>query len=202
MTSVAIINYNGGNTASVAHAVRRAGGVPLITEDPAQLSTADRVIFPGVGEASSTMRYLRERGLDDVILSLKQPVLGICLGMQLFCEHSEEGDARGLGIYASRVKKIPADSVKVPHVGWNTVESAHTVHDQCSFQSTKDRAYFYYVHSFAATVGPHTVATTTHGIQFSAIMKRDNFIGVQFHPERSGALGGALIRTFIEKGTL
>ena len=163
--------------------------------DPEILRTAEKVIFPGVGEASTAMRYLRDRGLDKLLVSLKQPVLGICLGLQLMCQWSEEGDTQALGIFNSRVKKFPPDD-KVPHMGWNAV----SVRQPDPLTDTLDGQWFYFVHSFAAPVGDWTLATSKHGRPFSAMVRQGNFCGAQFHPERSASAGAALLRRFMETG--
>jgi len=193
--SVAIVRYNAGNVRSVEFALRRLGVEPILTDDAAALRAADRVIFPGVGEASSAMRYLRERGLDDVIRSLTQPVLGICLGLQLLCAHSEENNTDCLGIFPNHVKRFPKTLLKVPQIGWNTVQ-----HDgQGVFEGLPDDPYMYFVHSFAAEVpdGTTPAAVTDYGVPFASALRAGNFHAVQFHPEKSADTGAALLKTFL-----
>lgn len=190
----AIIKYNAGNIQSVLNALERLGVAAILTDDPTEIRSAERVIFPGVGEASTAMNYLRERGLDDVIRSLTQPVLGICLGMQLLGEHSEENDTECLGIVPARVRKLPSGSgLKVPHVGWNTTQFA----DNQLFESLPEIPFFYFVHSFAMELNEATIAQTDYGEAFSSAVQWRNFYGVQFHPEKSAAAGEQLLRNFI-----
>jgi len=195
---VAIIKYNAGNIQSVLFALQRLGVEATWTDDPNVLQRADKVIFPGVGEASSAMRYLRERGLDQVIIGLKQPVLGICLGLQLFCKHSEENDTTCLGIFDANVRKFSTKimdhtALKVPHMGWNTL------HDLKGplFEAVQPADYAYFVHSFYAEAHLHTAATAIYGTPFSAALQHKNFYGVQFHPEKSGMTGQKIIRNFL-----
>ncbi len=191
---IAILKYNAGNVQSVRFALERLGEKALWTDDPAVLQAADKVIFPGVGEASSAMRYLRERGLDEVIGSLKQPVLGICLGLQLFCRHSEEGDTACLGIFDAAVRRFSgAGGLKVPHMGWNTVEDFKGP----LFEGVSTGSYAYFVHSFFAEMNTATTARSEYGEPFSAAMQRDNFFAVQFHPERSGPVGQRILSNFL-----
>lgn len=192
----AIVKYNAGNIRSVLFALERLGQPAVWTDDPDTLRSADRVIFPGVGEASSAMRYLRERGLDEVIRSLQQPVLGICLGLQLFCRHSEEGDTDCLGIFDVAVKKFtssPERPLKVPHMGWNTLYDLHGP----LFESVQPDAYCYFVHSFFAEMSPRATAVCDYGGPFSAALQRDNFYAVQFHPEKSGETGQRILQNFL-----
>ena len=192
---IAVVDYDTGNLRSVADALHRAGAEFTLTSDAAVLRRADRVILPGVGEASSAMEKLRERGLDAVLPTLTCPVLGICIGMQLLCLSSEEGDARCLGIFPTRVRRLtPADSrLKIPHVGWNMIAELRTP----LFAEVAETSYVYYVHSFAAELCPATIATTDYGGGFSAALHRDNFYGTQFHPEKSGATGARIIQNFL-----
>ncbi len=195
---VVIIKYNAGNIFSVDYALRRLGVEAEITGDIAKIQSADKVIFPGVGEAETTMNYLKEHGLDEVIKSLKQPTLGICIGMQLMCQSSEEaasGLVPCLGIFPEKVKRFaPAQpNVKVPHMGWNTV----TDRESPLFAGLPDEAYFYYVHSYYATLGGETIAQTNYIHPYSAALHKDNFYAVQFHPEKSGAMGEVVLRNFL-----
>lgn len=194
--SIAIIKYNAGNIRSVDYALRRIGVEPVITADEKILLSADKVIFPGVGEAATVMEHLRATGLDELIVRLRQPVLGICIGMQLMCRSSEEGDARCLDIFDVDVKRFvsqrPED--KVPHIGWNSIE-----HDGTGlFAGIPAGAFVYYVHSFYAPVNPYTVATTDYILPFSAAMRRDNYFATQFHPEKSGEVGERILQNFLE----
>ena len=192
---IAIVRYNAGNIRSVLFALERLGATAEVTDDPERLRVADRVIFPGVGEASSAMRYLRERGLDRTLVSLRQPVLGICLGMQLMCRHSEENDTECLGIFSEDVKKFrPADpAVKVPQIGWNRITDGRGP----LFEGIPDGSHFYFVHSYRASIGEDTAAVTDYVESYSSALCRDNFLGVQFHPEKSAAAGEALLRNFL-----
>ncbi|MCE2772302.1 MAG: imidazole glycerol phosphate synthase subunit HisH [Bacteroidetes bacterium] len=194
---IAIVQYNAGNTRSVQYALQRFGITPEITADPDRLRAADKVIFPGVGEASSAMKFLREHQLDLVIKELKQPVLGICLGMQLMCRHSEEGNVKGLGIFSNSVKRFPSQEnsgFKVPHMGWNTLSSCQGR----LFKGLPEAPFVYYVHSFYAEIGTSTVATTDYILPFSAALYKDNFYALQFHPEKSGVDGELIMRNFLE----
>lgn len=195
---IAVVDYATGNLRSVADALRRAGAEFTLTADPAVLRRADRVILPGVGEASSAMSKLRERGLDTVIPTLTQPVLGICIGMQLMCLSSEEGDARCMGIFPARVLRLPSVTpggaqLKVPHVGWDTISGLSTP----LFRNLAEDTYIYYVHSFAAEPCAATIATTDYGRPFSAALARNNFFGTQFHPEKSGSAGARILQNFL-----
>lgn len=190
---VAIVKYNAGNTCSVINALKRLGVEPRVTDDAEILRSADRVIFPGVGEASTAMKYLREHGLDLVIPTLKQPVLAICLGMQLLGESSEENDAKCLGIMPFRSVRFVGD-VRVPHIGWNEVSNLSSP----LFDGIDERSRVYFVHSYKVPTGESAVATTDYGGEFSAAINYRNFYGVQFHPEKSGAAGSRLIANFLE----
>ena len=192
MENIVIIKYNAGNIGSVANALKRLDVNYKISADPDVIGKADKVIFPGVGEASSTMKNLRERGLDVLIPRLRQPVLVICLGMQLMCAWSEEGDTRGLGIFKERVYKFRINE-KVPHMGWNTLMPS----TDPLLTDLPEQAWFYFVHSFYAESGESTVASCEYGISFGAYLKKDNFYGVQFHPEKSGKTGSKFIQNFI-----
>ena len=193
---VAIIKYNAGNIYSVNYALKRLGVSPVITADPEILSKADKVIFPGVGEAQTTMAYLKEHKMDAVIRDLKQPVLGICLGMQLMCRHSEEGDAECLGIFDTEVKRfIPhRHEDKVPHMGWNTITQ---VKDGL-FTAQLENKFVYFVHSYYVPVNEYTAATTNYILPFSASLHKDNFYATQFHPEKSGSVGEVILRNFLK----
>lgn len=195
---IAVVDYATGNLRSVADALRRAGAEFTLTADPAVLRRADKVILPGVGEASSAMSKLRERGLDTMIPTLTQPVLGICIGMQLMCLSSAEGNARCMGIFPARVLRLPSATpdgalLKVPHVGWDTISDLRTP----LFRGLAEETYVYYVHSFAAEPCAATAAATDYGRPFSAALARDNFFGTQFHPEKSGAAGAQILRNFL-----
>ena len=193
--NVAIIKYNAGNIYSVDYALKRLGITPRITADAEELRAADKVIFPGVGEASTTMNYLREHGLDEVIRSLRQPVLGICLGMQLLCRASEEGDTECLGIFDTEVKRFVAQKHedKIPHMGWNTITE---VQDGL-FTPAEEGQFVYFVHRFYVPKNPWTAATTDYIQPFSAALHRDNFYATQFHPEKSGSVGERILKNFL-----
>jgi glutamine amidotransferase len=191
---IAIIDYNAGNVKSVQFALERLGVEALVTADADQIRAADKVIFPGVGEASSTMGNLRKTGLDKLIPTLKQPVLGICLGMQLMCAFSEEGNVDCLGIFPERVRKFPVDQqLKVPHVGWNNITDLKS----SILQQLDNNEYMYFVHSFYVELGPDTIATTDYVQPFSAALQKDNFYAVQFHPEKSGTAGATILNEFL-----
>lgn len=191
---VAIVKYNAGNVRSVAYALNRLGIEPEISDDPEVLKAVDKVIFPGVGEASTAMHYLKKEGLDQLIPSLKQPVLGICLGLQLMCEHSEENNTDCLNIFPVKVKRFSAENnKKVPQIGWNTI------HDLKSplFKGIPENAYMYFVHSFYAEQNPYAIATTDYTLAYSSAIHKDNFYAVQFHAEKSGDVGSQIIENFI-----
>lgn len=190
---VAIVKYNAGNTASVVNALTRCGVTPTISDEPEILRSSDKVIFPGVGEASTAMAYLREHGLDAVIKSLTQPVLGICLGMHLLCESSEENEAKCLGIVPSRVRKFAGDGVKVPHIGWNSIADLTSP----LFNSIAEGSYMYFVHGYYVELGEQTAASCDYGDTFSAAIQRGNFHAVQFHPEKSGSFGQRILENFL-----
>ncbi|TGY56379.1 imidazole glycerol phosphate synthase subunit HisH [Parabacteroides distasonis] len=193
---VAIIKYNAGNIYSVDYALKRLGVTPVITADPELLNKADKVIFPGVGEAFTTMEYLREHKLDQVILNLKQPILGICLGMQLMCMRSEEGNADCLGIFPTEVKRfIPRKHEdKVPHMGWNTLTNVKSD----LFNERLEKEFVYFVHSYYVPVNEYTAATTDYILPFSAALHKDNFYATQFHPEKSGSVGEVILKNFLK----
>ncbi|MFA5815711.1 MAG: imidazole glycerol phosphate synthase subunit HisH [Bacteroidales bacterium] len=190
---IVVIKYNAGNIGSVANALDRLGQACTVTDDPDEIRRADKVIFPGVGEASSTMKYLKDKGLDKIIPALKQPVLGICLGMQLMCSWSEEGDTPALGIFPEKVKLFRG-SIKVPHMGWNSIR----FNPDGLYKGLQPGCYVYFVHSYFAETGDATLATCDYGTPFSAALHRDNFYAVQFHPEKSGEVGQLILRNFIE----
>jgi glutamine amidotransferase len=190
-----IVKYNAGNIQSVLYALERIGRAAVVTDDPALISGADKVIFPGVGEASTAMNYLRERGLDLLIRELKQPVLGICLGMQLMCSYSEENDTGCLGIFGERVRKFPPGSgLKVPQIGWNNIYDLESP----LFNGVAEKSYCYFVHGYYASLGEHTIAKTEYGLAYSSALHRDNFYGVQFHPEKSAGAGERILQNFID----
>lgn len=192
--SVAIVRYNAGNIQSVLYALERLGVEAIWTDDAETLRSADKVIFPGVGEASTAMAYLRERGLDTVLRSLTQPVLGICLGLQLLCRHSEEGNTDCLGVFGEKVKKFePMPGFKVPHMGWNTLERSRSP----LFEGLPEEAYVYFVHSFYAETGPETIAQTRYTVPFSAALQKENFYATQFHPEKSSEVGARILSNFL-----
>ena len=189
---IAIIDYGAGNVQSVLFALERLGFVGIVTNDWITIKSADKVIFPGVGEASSAMKMLQESGLDVLIPTLKQPVLGICLGMQLMCKHSEEGNTNGLGIFDVNVVKF-SQEVKVPQMGWNTIFNLKTP----LFEGIKENEFMYLVHSYYATLSENTIATTNYELEYSTALQRDNFFGVQFHPEKSGTFGEQILNNFL-----
>lgn len=194
--NIAIVKYNAGNIQSVLYALERIGREALVTDDPEKLRAADKVIFPGVGEASTAMKYLTERKLDKVLVGLRQPVLGICLGMQLMCAYSEENDTPCLGIFNEQVKQFKptaATPVKVPQIGWNNIYDLKTG----LFASLPGDSYCYFVHGYYAALGEHTIATANYIQPYSAGLHRDNFYGVQFHPEKSAAAGEQILKNFL-----
>jgi glutamine amidotransferase len=193
MSEIAIVKYNAGNVQSVFYALERLGKTAVWTDDPDTIRNATQVIFPGVGEASSAMLHLRERGLDAVIRDLKQPVLGICLGLQLFCNHSEENDTDCMGIFDVEVRKFRSDQQKVPHMGWNTLQDLRGP----LFEGISAGAYAYFVHSFFAENNEAAVANTEYGVPFASALQRDNFYAVQFHPEKSGETGQRILHNFL-----
>jgi glutamine amidotransferase len=194
--NLAIIKYNAGNIRSVLYALERIGVTAMVTDEPADVLAADKVIFPGVGEASTAMDYLRERRLDELIRGLRQPVLGICLGMQLMCSYSEENNTECLGIFGERVKKFePVEGLlKVPQIGWNNIYGLRTP----LFDGVEGNSYCYFVHGYYAALGDHTIARTDYGGPYSSGLHRGNFYGVQFHPEKSAVVGERILRNFIE----
>jgi len=189
---VAIIRYPAGNVRSVELALKRAGVQAEITGDPERIRAADKVVFPGVGEASTAMAHLREHGLDELILSLRQPVLGICLGLQLLCSTSEEGDTKCLGLFDTPVRRFTG-SLKVPQIGWNTIHGLKGP----LFKGVPEGSHVYFVHGYRADASSSDIATATYGETYSAALSRDNFFAVQFHPERSSAIGATILRNFL-----
>ena len=197
--NIVIIKYNAGNIESVNNALNRLGVNAEITADHDKIRNADKVIFPGVGEASTTMAYLRENKLDELIVSLKQPVLGICLGLQLMCSHSEENDTQCLGIFNEKVKRFipkPGEEyiTKVPHMGWNAIKDLKSE----LFTADLENEYVYFVHSYYAEKSEHTIATCDYILPFSAALHRDNFYATQFHPEKSGTVGAKILESFLK----
>ena len=191
---IAIIDYNAGNIRSVENALARLGCEYELTADPGRIRAADKVILPGVGNAAAAVSELRDRGLVPVIRSLRRPVLGICVGLQVLCRDSEEGPCEGLGLFDAHVRRFPASAAKVPHMGWNEIGNL----DGKLFRDLKGGSYVYFVHSYYPTLGPDTIATCRHGdILFSAALKDENFYGTQFHPEKSGAVGEQILRNFL-----
>lgn len=191
--NISIIKYNAGNIQSVLFALERIGITATVTDDPELLRSSDKVIFPGVGEASTAMNYLKERNLDKLIISLKQPVLGICLGMQLLCNYSEENDTTCLGIFNTSVKKFSLN-LKVPQIGWNKIRvNSNTP----LLKEIPANPYCYFVHSYYADLCDNTIAETEYGIPFSSALAKDNFYGVQFHPEKSATIGEQILKNFL-----
>lgn len=192
---IAIVDYKMGNLRSVENALKRLGAEFTVTADADVIRTADRVLLPGVGNAAEAMQNLREAGLVDVIRSLRRPVLGICVGMQVMCRHSEEGDVDCLGIFDAKVRKFqPSAELKVPHMGWNRIGNLESK----LFKGLDGGSYVYFVHSYYPALCPDTIATTTHGVMFSAALKYENFYGTQFHPEKSGDVGERIIENFLK----
>ena len=195
---IVIIKYNAGNIQSVLYALERIGHAALVTDNSDEIIKADKVIFPGVGEASTAMNYLKERSLDKLICSLTQPVLGICLGMQLMCKYSEENDTTCLGIFDEDVRKFapkpPEGGLKVPQIGWNSIYDLKSG----LFKNVSEESYCYFVHGYYAAKGEHTIATTDYVQAYSSALHKKNFYGVQFHPEKSAVAGEQILKNFIE----
>lgn len=192
---IAIVDYKMGNLRSVENALKRLGAEFVVTADAEQIKRADKVLLPGVGNAAEAMENLREAGLVEVIRSLRRPVLGICVGMQVMCRHSEEGDVDCLNIFDARVKRFqPSVSEKVPHMGWNSIGNLESK----LFKCINGGEMVYFVHSFYPELCPDTIATTRHGVMFSAALKYENFYGTQFHPEKSGDVGERIIENFLK----
>ena len=196
---VSIIKYNAGNIYSVVNALKRLGVEPVLTDDKEVLTQSDRIIFPGQGEASNCMAYLREHGLDNIIRGLRQPVLGICVGQQLMCRHSEEGDTDCLGIFDADVKRFLPQSHedKVPCMGWNSLKVAEDGRESL-FRGLGEEPYVYFVHSFYVPVCEETIATADYILPYSAAMHKDNYYACQFHPEKSGKVGEMILKNFLE----
>ncbi len=195
---IAIIKYNAGNIRSVLYALERINHTAVVTDNADEIRSADKVIFPGVGEASTAMNYLKERKLDKLICSLWQPVLGICLGMQLMCKYSEENDTECLGIFDEDVKKFvpqpPKGGLKVPQIGWNSIYDLKTE----LFKNVTENSYCYFVHGYYAAKGEHTIATTNYVQPYSSGLRKNNFYGVQFHPEKSATAGERILSNFLK----
>ena len=193
--NLSIIQYNAGNIQSVLYALERLGVTATVTDDPTLIQASDKVIFPGVGEASTAMAYLKERNLDQLIVSLTQPVLGICLGMQLMCGHSAENDTTCLGIFEEQVLAFKATEVgiKIPQIGWNNIANLKTE----LFNGVPENSFAYFVHGFYAGLGDNTIATTDYIQPYSSALQKNNFYGVQFHPEKSAAVGEQIIQNFL-----
>ena len=190
---VVIIKYNAGNIHSVRIALQRAGLEPVVSDEPEVIQKADKIIFPGVGEASSAISYLKEKGIAYIIPKLKQPVLGICLGLQLMCRYSEENNTTCLGIFNTAVKRFPPED-KVPHMGWNTI---YNIKGKL-FKDISDNNYVYFVHGYYAELDKRTIAQSEYILPFSAGLQKDNFYAVQFHPEKSGKVGEMILKNFLE----
>ncbi len=190
---IVIINYGAGNIQSIKFAIKRLGYEAVLSDNVAEIKAADKVIFPGVGEASSAMKKLRDSKLDVIIPDLKQPVLGICLGMQLMCHSSEEGNTQGLGIFDVDVKKF-SDKVKVPQIGWNQITDLKT----SLFKDIPEKEHIYLVHSYYAPICPETIAVSEYDVPYSAALQKNNFYGTQFHPEKSSVIGEAILKNFLE----
>jgi glutamine amidotransferase len=191
--NIVIINYGAGNIQSIKFAIERLGYSATLSHDVAEIRAGDKVIFPGVGEASSAMQKLRETGLDQIIPTLTQPVLGICLGMQLMCNHSEEGNTEGLGIFNADVVRFD-ERLKVPQIQWNTIHSLKS----SLFKEVPRDSFIYMVHSFYAPVTSETIAITNYGVEYSAAFAKANFYGTQFHPEKSSSVGEQILKNFLE----
>lgn len=190
---IVIINYGAGNIQSIKFAIKRLGYEAILSHDVNEIRNADKVIFPGVGEASSAMKKLRESHLDKMIPTLTQPVLGICLGMQLMCNGSEEGNTKGLGIFDVDVVRF-SKKVKVPQIGWNQIEKLKSV----LFNDVDEKSHIYLVHSFYAPICKQTIATSSYGVDYSAALRHDNFYGTQFHPEKSSDIGERILVNFLK----
>jgi glutamine amidotransferase len=190
---IAIIKYNAGNIQSVQNALNRLGYESVISDDAAMIQKAEKVIFPGVGEAGSAMKYLKEKGLDKIIVNLKQPFLGICLGLQLMCQYSEESDTKCLGVFNTQVKKFPSKKI-VPHMGWNSFQEIQGP----LFKNIRKEEDVYFVHSYYAEPSSESIAITNYILPFSAALQKDNFYATQFHPEKSAMIGQQILKNFLE----
>ncbi|MBU0475502.1 MAG: imidazole glycerol phosphate synthase subunit HisH [Bacteroidetes bacterium] len=190
---IVIIKYNAGNVYSVAAALKRIGYSSVISSDLEEIKSADKIIFPGVGEASSAMKFISKIGLDRIISELKQPFLGVCLGLQLLCDYSEERDTKCLGVFNERVKLFSGNE-KVPHMGWNSI----SFNEHKLFTDVKNGSFVYFVHSYYAGLNKYTIAETNYIQPFSAALHKDNFYALQFHPEKSGLVGEQILKNFIE----
>jgi len=192
--NISIIKYNAGNIQSVLYALERIGVSATVTDDHEQIRSADKVLFPGVGEAYSAMQSLKEKNIDQLIKELKQPVLGICVGLQLLCTHSEERNTTGLGVFDVKVKRFSSPDLKVPQIGWNDIYKLKSG----LFNEVKENSYVYFVHSYYAELSDLTIATTNYGVEYSAALRKDNFYGVQFHAEKSADIGEQILKNFID----
>ncbi len=190
---IIIVNYSTGNIKSIQFALKRLGVEALLSNNPTKILTADKIIFPGVGEANSAMNMLKKRGLDVLIPQLKQPVLGICLGMQLLCNHTEEGNTKGLGIFDVSIKRF-SNRVKVPQMGWNTITNLKSK----LFNGISENEYMYLVHSYYAENCKEAIALTDYSLVYTSALQKNNFYGVQFHPEKSSLAGEKILKNFIE----
>jgi len=193
MSKVVIIDYGAGNVQSVKFALERLGIVPVLSKDHEVISSADKIIFPGVGEARSAMKAINSNGLQDLIPALKQPVLGVCLGMQLLCAHSVERNTDGIGVFPLTVEKMTGD-IKVPHMGWNQITDLKSP----LFDGLKEGEYMYFVHGYFVPESPYSIATTDYGIPYASAIQKDNFFGCQFHPEKSSDAGQRILKNFLE----
>jgi glutamine amidotransferase len=191
--NVVLIKYNAGNIQSVLYALERIGVAATVTDDHEEIGAADKVLFPGVGEAFSAMQSLKGKNLDRLIKGLKQPVLGICVGMQLLCDHSQERDTSGLGVFDVKVKRFPDAGIKIPQIGWNNIYDLKSG----LFTGLKENSYIYNVHSYYAELSKWTIATADYGLEYSAALHKNNFYGVQFHTEKSAEVGEQILRNFI-----
>jgi glutamine amidotransferase len=191
---IAIIKYNAGNVQSVQYALERIGATSVVTDDETIIRNASKVIFPGVGHANAAMAYLRQRELDKVIVSLQQPVLGICLGLQLLCNHSEEGDTKCMGVFDTEVKLFQSTTLKIPQIGWNNIYG----YQSALFKGLGENEFVYTVHSYYAAACNETTAKTDYTLPYSAALQKNNFYAVQFHPEKSGKVGETILKNFIE----